>query len=407
METNSILAAQKGTFCSGCSACVTICPTKAIQLNMNPAGFYEATVDEAKCIHCGRCQKVCSRFGRTEGVSLYAAKHYAMQSTDAAVVKSSTSGGIAHELSAQAIQEGKTVVGCVYDTVSGRAKHICIKEAEALEEFKGSKYIQSDSSKAFLELVEEAAKNKEAKFVVFGTPCQIAGLARTAILRGIREQLLLIEIFCHGVPSYHLWDKQLEKIKKKLGSAPESVLFRYKKDDWHSYCMKAQIGQKVWYGAREREEFWHVFFENVLLNDACMVCQERLEDSLADLRLGDYWGRRFEEHSDGVSAVFAMTETGKAAVEALVEMGKVQTLEAGDAKEMLAAQNMAGYDMDKKHNAAMEVLRDTGDVSKAVRKYRKLSPKKQKVKRVLLKVSGCLPSGVKESMRKINRKRYK
>ncbi len=404
---NNIMAAPKDTFCSGCSACVTICPTKAIQLNINSAGFYEAKIDEAKCVQCGKCQKVCSRFGHDQGVSLYDAKHYAMQSTDANVVKTSTSGGIAHELSLMAIKEDKTVVGCVYDTDLGKAKHVCIKEENELEELKGSKYIQSDSSKAFFEVVESAIKNKEAKFVVFGTPCQIAGLARTAMERGVRRQLLLIEIFCHGVPSYHLWDMQLGKIEKKLGASPDSVLFRYKKDNWHSYCMKAQSGQKVWYGPREKEEFWHVFFENVLLNDACMVCQERLENSFADLRLGDYWGSRFEGHTDGVSAVFAMTEAGNEALESLINMGKVKKLEVGEAKEMLAAQNMAGYEMDKKHNVAMETLRDTGNISRAIKEYRKLSSKKQTIKRVLLKTSGLLPPGLKERMRKINRKRYK
>lgn len=403
---NNINSAPQNTYCSGCSACVSICPTKAIHMKMNTAGFYEAKVDEEKCIHCGRCQKVCSRFGHVSGISMYDAKHYAMQSADTNVIKSCSSGGVSHELAMQAIESGKNVVGCVYDTETGKAKHICVNEQKELDKLKGSKYLQSDSSKAFLEVIENAVRNKDEKYVVFGTPCQIAGLARTAKEIGVRGQLLLIEIFCHGVPSYHVWDMQLNKIRKSLEGDPQSVLFRYKKEDWHSYCIRAQKDKKVWYGTREKEEFWHVFFENVLLNDSCMVCKERCEESLADIRLGDYWGHRFEKCTDGVSAVFAMTEAGEKAIVDLVQSGKVKTLEAGDAKEMLAAQNMAGYEIDEKHKEAMNILRSTGRASEAVSKYRKMSSKKQKIKRNMLKMSGYLPSDIRIKLRKMNSSRY-
>lgn len=402
----NISNAPKGTYCSGCSACVSICPTKAIRLELNLAGFYEAVINEDKCIECGKCKKVCSRFGYVSGISMYDAQHYAMQSTDETIIKSCSSGGLAHELSNWAIEEGQTVVGCVYDANSGKAKHVCVTNKENLEQLKGSKYLQSNASHAFSEVIERSLYNKEEKYVVFGTPCQIAGLAKTTEELKIREQFLLIEIFCHGVPTYHVWDMQLDKIKRELGENPKDVQFRFKKEDWHSYCIKAQSGKKVWYGSREKEEFWHVFFENVLLNDACMICKERCEESLADIRLGDYWGYRFENHTDGVSAVFAMTEAGKKAIEILLLNQKVKALQSGDAKEMLASQNMAGYVMDKKHNEAMEILKKTGNVKKAIYFYRSLSSFKQTAKRIVLKISGYLPSGFKLKLRKINRRRY-
>lgn len=398
--------ALRETYCSGCSACISICPVKAIQLILNKAGFYEAVVDEEKCVHCGRCKKICSRFGHVIGMSMYEAEHYAMQSSNPSTVKSCSSGGIAYELSKMALSEGKHVVGCIYDSVLEKARHVCVDEQRNLEKLKGSKYLQSDNSKIFSEIIEKTTNNKNETYMVFGTPCQIAGLARVSEDCGVRKQLLLVEIFCHGVPSYHVWDIQLDKIKKILEGNPQNINFRYKKDDWHSYCIRAEKGKKVWYGIREREEFWHVFFENVLLNDACIVCKERKENSLADIRLGDYWGDRFEKYSDGVSAVFAMTEEGKQAINKLIEKKNVKILEAGNAKEMLEVQNMDGYKYDQKHIDAMKILKTTGQASEAIKMYRQMSSIRQKLKRQVIKTSAYLPENLKLKLKKINRKHY-
>lgn len=402
----SIKHAPEGTFCSGCSACISVCPKKAISLQLNRAGFYEAVLDEALCINCGKCQKVCSRYQEMKGVSLHEAEHLAMQSQEREIVKTCSSGGLAYELALQAVENNEVVIGCIYNCENQKAEHICVENKEDLELLKGSKYVQSNAANAFRAAAEQAIKDKETRFTVFGTPCQIAGFARTAEQLGFRDRTLLVEIFCHGVPSYHVWDMQLEEIRKKLGGNPTDVQFRYKKDDWHSYCIKAERDGKVWYGTREKAEFWHVFFENVLLNDACMVCKERREESLADIRLGDYWGHRFEKHSDGVSAVFALNEKGEEAVQGLKNSHRLINLESGTSEEMLRAQNMSGYARDKKHKDAVNALESGSNVKDAIRIYRKQFTVKQKIKRFLLAMSSLLPADMRARLRKKNSSRY-
>ena len=406
LSDKNIKNAPEGTFCSGCAACVVVCPKNAISLKLNKVGFYEAFLNEDLCIRCGKCQMVCNRYQNVQGVSLYDAVHYAMQSQNSDVVRNCSSGGLAYELAAQAMENNEVVVGCIYNCEKQRAEHIIVEHRVDLELLKGSKYVQSNAADAFYKAVEKASEDKEKKLTVFGTPCQIAGFARTAEVLGFRDRTLLVEIFCHGVPSYHVWDMQLEKISKKLGGNPENVQFRYKKDDWHSYCIKAEKDKNIWYGTREKSEFWHVFFENVLLNDACMVCKERGEVSMADIRLGDYWGHRFEKHSDGVSAVFALTEKGKKVIHELEKNEMLTVLENGTVEEMLRAQNMSGYDRDKKHKDAMEALEAGKNVKDAISIYRKQFTAKQKIKRVLLKVSSLLPADLRAGLRKKNSSRY-
>lgn len=392
--------------CSGCGACAAVCPKGAVQLGLEDAGFYRASVREDLCVDCGLCLQVCHRFAEhSGGVSLYDAKLYALQSADAATVKRSSSGGIAQELTRSALEQGAGVIGSVYNLDTNRAEHRIASDMVRAQAFAGSKYLQSDASGAFREALQAAKAEPEAQYVVTGTPCQIAGIARAAERLRVREQFLLVEIFCHGVPSYKLWDAEWEKLRKKLKTERlDDVQFRYKKNDWHSYCLRAAAGGKTVYAARETTLFWQVFFENILLGDACYVCEARKDRSLADIRLGDYWGSRFQDRSDGVSAVFACTTRGEAAVKRLLAEGRAVELAASDAVEMLAAQNMAGYSQQRLHEEAMNILRTQG-IHEAVSYYRKRQTANQKLKRGLLRLSAVIPAPLRAKLRKANSSR--
>lgn len=386
--------------CSGCGACAATCPKRAIRLEPDELGLLTANVDSTLCVDCGLCVRVCSRFSETvEGADLRKTKLYAVQSADKNTVKNCSSGGLAHELAVMEMRDGGKAVGAVYDTGTDRVYHMIAEAEEDVLKLDGSKYLQSDPQEAFTVAVDEARKDRDAHFVVFGTPCQIAGLAKATELLNIRGQFLLVEIFCHGVPPYGLWEHQMERMRKKLGAGRfDSVRFRYKKDDWHSYCIKAEANGKAFYGPREREPFWHVYFENVLLGDACMTCRARKEISLADLRIGDYWGKRYQSRSDGVSAAFACTERGKAAMDLLLEKGRLISLETGTPDEMLQAQNMAGYGDSSIHDESMALLRNDVPVALAVKHYRSKETVRKKLKRAALKAVGILPGGLRAKL---------
>ena len=393
--------------CSGCGGCTAVCPKSAIRLEPDPAGVLTARVDENLCVNCGLCVKVCARFdAEIAGVDLRNSKLFALQSADPETVKRCSSGGVAHELALAALRAGGKAVGAVYDLKANQVRHEVVDSETGIAALDGSKYLQSNPQEAFTELVAEAKRNPAARFTVFGTPCQIAGLAKASETLGVRDQLLLAEIFCHGVPSSKLWDEQLNRMKKKLRADHfDSLQFRYKKDDWHSYCLRAEANGKTFYGSRERELFWQVFFENVLLGDACMTCRLRKETSMADLRIGDYWGRRFQSRSDGVSAAFACTKQGSAAIERLIAEGRLIRLDAGIADEMLLAQNMEGYRNVKLHQDCMDQLRRGVPITDVVRFCRRKESAKQKIKRMLLKISSLLPDGLRAKLRKANSSR--
>ncbi len=381
--------------CSGCGACLSVCGNSAIHLDMNPFGYYQAYVDEGRCTNCGLCQTVCARFREEpSGVDIRISRVFAVQSIHPGTIKRCSSGGAAHEIAKWALSHGHLLCGAVYDLETNTVRHTITDNVSLLD---GSKYLQSDTS-VFSEVIDKAMSGQ--RFVVFGVPCQIAGLAKAAEIKKCRDKLFLVEIFCHGVPTYKLWDKECELVKKKLKCSQfDEVRFRYKKYGWHSYCLRFRKKDKFFFGSRERDLFYRAYFEDVLLNSACLDCKARQESSLADIRLGDYWGKRYQGRNDGVSAAFCNKDK---AADILMQLS-IQQLPAGTAEEVLSCQNMQGYQCQALHDETMEILVKAG-IEAALRFYRARLPMKQKIKNIVLLLFSLLPGFVRVKVRAIRKR---
>ena len=389
--------------CSGCGACSAVCDYGAVRLKMDETGFFRAEADETKCTNCSKCKKVCTRYQEeTEGVRLYESKLYALQSSDKKVLKNSASGGIAHELARRGLLKKKMIVGAAYNCEKNIVEHILVSDLEGLRKIDGSKYLQSYTMRAFRSITERARKDRDSCYIIFGLPCQIAGFRLVAEMLNIRDQILLVELFCHGVPTDKLWEKELDRISKKTGTRLfMKVDFRDKSVDWHNYCVKVITGDKTFRGKRERELFWQVYFENILLGESCYQCRFRKEESCADIRLGDYWGPKYQFNKEGISAVYACSPEGDKIVQELIKSGRVKVLEATSPAEMLAMQNMQGYTReDKIHAEAMKKLRAGADIQMIIKDYRRKMTGRQKVKRIVMYAGSVLPDRIRIGMRK-------
>jgi ferredoxin len=45
--------------CSGCTACMAVCPTESITMEPDEEGFEYPIVDAATCVGCGKCMRIC------------------------------------------------------------------------------------------------------------------------------------------------------------------------------------------------------------------------------------------------------------------------------------------------------------------------------------------------------------
>lgn len=295
--------------CCGCGACAVVCPVSAITIKENEYGFQNRTIDDSKCIQCNKCLQTCP-FYHVKALNLHNAKKLiAYKSRNEQHIKFSSSGGIAADLAEQLNRQGYKVYGASYNREMKHAEHIGI-EPNATQELKaiqGSKYLQSWTAKAFFEINN---LDKNEKIIYFGTPCQVAALDKLLNIRGERKNAVLVDLICHGVPSQHLWRKYLQEVegKYKISTNPY-VDFRSSQGKWHIRSI-AIFDDKKRYMRNDRKDLFYIFFRNSLCDmEGCYDCPYR-EKSGADIRIGDYWGPRYEKNEDGVSMVIGITSKG-------------------------------------------------------------------------------------------------
>ncbi len=290
--------------CTGCQFCAAVCPKQAISVNLNDYGFYRPSVNGDKCVDCGECKTVCYKYSKIpiyEDVDKLI--NYAAYAKDDEIVENSTSGGIGDLLCEQLISEGYICIGVEYETKRNIAVDKIAYNREDCVSFRGSKYVQSYTYDAFKEMVVSHLNEKVA---VFGTPCHIYAIDQYLKKKHKRDNYVLIDIYCHGCPSMIVWKKYIEFVKSKTNEAIfDHVNFRSKIYGWGNYYVVKIVkgGKSIFTSPKINDMFYALFFSDVLLNNSCYDCQLRSTIEYTDIRIGDFWGKKYIKNSKGVSLV--------------------------------------------------------------------------------------------------------
>lgn len=306
--------------CTSCQMCAAVCPHDAITIHLDDDGFYRPAVDATRCVDCALCTKVCYRFDasvrRTSTDELDRIPLYAATAADGDLLEKVTSGGVADLLARELVREGYVCIGVRYDDAACRAEH-CLATTEAeTAAFRGSKYIQAYSFPAFRELVTNC---RSSRFAVFGTPCQIYAVARFLEMRRLRDACVLVDLYCHGCPSLHAWTKYSHEVKVLIRKPRfDRVDFRSKVKGWGNFYVVVVVeGVRAFVSSPGKDEFYTLFFSDQVLNEACADCIARSTLAYTDIRLGDFWGKRYARDLRGVSAVTAVTPRGAKLLESV------------------------------------------------------------------------------------------
>lgn len=326
--------------CYGCGVCATVCGQKIIEMVLNDEGFYEPRItDTGRCTDCGLCTTVCSFCHDGRSVELPPMGSYAAWSKNSAIRRSSTSGGVSHELGLHLLKHGGKVCGVRYNTKTNRAEHYIASTPNEWEASVGSKYIQSYTLDAF------RAINSGEKHLIIGSPCQIDSLRRYLRLFKKEDNFTLIDFFCHGVPSMHLWHKYIQWVNLQIGEGEYShVSWRNKATGWHhSYVISIRNsrGGEISSAATNGDLFYKLFFSDTCLGKQCYrQCKFRYASSAADIRIGDMWGDKYANDENGVNAVITFTPKGEALLRAAktlhIEPLPLSTVAAGQIKSSMA-----------------------------------------------------------------------
>lgn len=313
--------------CFGCGVCAIVCKKKIIEIKLNEEGFYEPVItDETHCSRCGLCINVCAF---SHNVSSKAERKpvasYAAWSKEAAVRRKCSSGGVGFELGRALLKQGYKVCGVRYNAKKNRAEHYIATTVEELIPSIGSKYIQSYTVDGFM------AINQKEKYLVTGTPCQIDSFRRYIQRFHCEDNFVLMDFFCHGVPSMLMWGKYVQWAEKRVGKLTY-VSWRNKFTGWHDSWAMSIDGVKHggavnWHDSynmlikekkgylnsrkSDGDRFYKFFLGDLCSNPACHnACRYKYNHSAADIRIGDLWGKTYGQDEDGVSALIALTEKG-------------------------------------------------------------------------------------------------
>lgn len=329
--------------CYGCGACATVCAKKIIEIKLNKNGFYEPHITEPdKCTNCGLCSDVCAfshskpALGKEETII----NSWAAWSNDERVQSKCSSGGIGFEIAKQLIEKDYKLCGCRYNAETGRAEHYIATTPEEAIASIGSKYIQSYTVDGF------KAINRKEKYIVTGTPCQIDSFRRYIKKFQVEENFVLLDFFCHCVPSMWAWNKYTKMVEKKTGKITYAS-WRNKFTGWHDSGAKSLDGERAeknridWHDSynllikgdksfinsrlTQGDIFYNLFLGDYCCNPACVKnCKYKYDHSSADIRIGDLWGKTYTDNDKGVSALITFTQKGKEVIEQLKDVTLIE-----------------------------------------------------------------------------------
>lgn len=297
--------------CCGCGACYSACPKKCITMVEDSEGFLYPKINKDLCIDCGLCKKVCPFIG--EGKSGKVIEAYACNHNDTETRAKSSSGGVFSAICQKVIENNGVVFGAGYDS-DFSVVHKMIKTPEEIQQIRGSKYVQSVIGDCYIQCKEQLDADKQVVFS--GTPCQISGLKK--YLRKDYDNLICVDIICHGVPSPKIWSLHLSNLKKNFESEINNISFRDKKINWREYMLSIKFDNGQIYSKKAKDDtYLKAFSNNLILRPSCASCKVKDYTSNSDIVLGDFWGmwkyKEYEELYDnkGTTAVLVLSEKGK------------------------------------------------------------------------------------------------
>ena len=279
-------------------------------------GFFYPEANES-CINCGLCQKVCPSLKREQRKECNNQNAYAFLTNDINEWKKSSSGAAFSAIVKSFSDENTLVFGAAWD---GLSVHHISTSFNYIEPLQKSKYISSSTESTFIEAKDHLQKGY--KVIYSGCPCQIAGLK--SFLKKDYENLLTIDLICHGQGSPKVFTECLKDTETLIGEPVTKYEFRTKRNTYETeYLTKVTTAQGDYYLKSER--YTQLFLNLLCVRPSCGdKCKYHTLDRPSDITIADCKGvekicPQVIGEKYNYSTIVLNTEKGKAIFPKMVE----------------------------------------------------------------------------------------
>lgn len=267
--------------CTGCSACYNVCPVDAISMKFNFEGFLYPYIDDSLCVNCAKCVRCCHIVNTKE---LKFPEETYCGAGKGEFIENSASGGIFAVFAKYVIEELSGVVyGVELDLRDNICRHVEINKVEDIYRIQNSKYVQSEISGVFPLCKKNLLEGRQVLFS--GTPCQISGLRN--YLGCEFDNLLTVDIICHGVPSPKLLSMY---IKNELPDNITKLRFRHRLEASlrrSAYDINYEVNGHTIIKPGGNDIYYNAFINGESLRECCYTCKYAREDRISDITIGD------------------------------------------------------------------------------------------------------------------------
>lgn len=229
---------------------------------------------------------------------------YAAYNNNENIRMNSSSGGLFTAFAEHIIGNSGVVYGVAMsdDCYSNHFERV--DTVAKLSILRGSKYIQATIGDTYKCVQDDLKKGVTVLFS--GTGCQINGLK--SYLRNDYDNLICVDVVCHGVPSQKVWKKYVEFVEAKRGKLV-TINFRSKETGWSDFGFK----ENELFVPKDDDAFFQLFNRCYCLRPSCYHCVAK-DDKHSDITIADFWGIEnvLPEFNDnkGMSLVLIRTEKG-------------------------------------------------------------------------------------------------
>ncbi|WP_022760619.1 Coenzyme F420 hydrogenase/dehydrogenase, beta subunit C-terminal domain [Butyrivibrio sp. AD3002] len=283
--------------CCGCGACANECPKQAISMKEDDCGFLFPEIDHDKCVECGKCLRICA-YKKDKIEKHEPLEGYAAINNDTDMERKSASGGVFSALAHAFIKSGGFISGAIAKQENGSfvIEHIVGNDNDSLEKMQGSKYVQSNSFVAFPR-IKELLNNGE-RVLFCGTPCQVDAVKT---ITGNPNNLITIDLICHGVPSQKLFRDFISGLERDLKCRLLHFSFRDKAGKEKGFNAAAYSENTKYEIPHALLSYYKLFLNGIIYRENCYSCPYACKERVSDITIGDFWGIE-EQHKEEIDA---------------------------------------------------------------------------------------------------------